>query len=182
MDDVLAAVGGSKSTLYRYFADKTDLFRSAVELLIDERNRPLQSIRPHSDDVAGTLEDFGRHFAGIVLEPEAIALHRLVASEAERVAGLGQTFFSHGPAVGHAVLGEYLRTLHEQGVIEVDDPVHAAAQLYQAMLGSLQMRLLVNADDRPTKKEIDASISSAVDMFLNGRLRANPQRAPRAKA
>lgn len=162
MGDVQVAVGGSKATLYRYFTDKTDLFRSAVEMLIDERNRPMNSFHPESDDPGEALRDFGRHLATIVLDPGAIALHRLVTAEAERVDGLGQTFFQHGPQVGYTVLGKYLAG---RGVA---DPLLSAAQLYQAMLGSLQMRLLMNTEDRPTAAEIEASIAAAVETFLRG--------------
>jgi AcrR family transcriptional regulator len=168
MGDVLAAVGGSKSTLYRYFTDKTDLFRSAVEMLIDERNQPLSSFHPSGTDPAETLREFGHHFAAIVLDPGAIELHRLVTAEADRVAGLGQAFYQHGPVVGHAILGSYLHTLSEAGVIAVPDPVLAAAQLYMAMLGSLQMRMLMNTTDKPTPAEIETSITTAVDTFLRG--------------
>lgn len=166
MDDVQSRVGGSKSTLYRHFADKTDLFRSAVEMMIDERNRPVLDFRPGEGDPQTTLTEFGRHFARIVLDPGAIAVHRLVVAEAERVPGLGQAFFEHGPQRGIAALGGHLRELAESGAIEVADPVLAAAQLYQAMLGSLQMRLLVNADASPTPDEVEASIASAVATFL----------------
>ena len=145
MDDVLAAVGGSKSTLYRYFADKVDLFRSSVEMMIDERSRPLKTFRPGDSDIAATLREFGHYFATIVLEPEAIALHRLVTSEAERVEGIGKTFFEHGPATGQAIMGSYLRDQRDAGVIDLPDPLLASAQLYEAMLGDLQRRLLVNA-------------------------------------
>jgi len=166
MDEVQATVGGSKSTLYRHFADKLDLFRSAVEMMIDERNRPVLDFRPEGENPAATLTEFGRHFAAIVLDPGAIALHRLVVSEAERVPGLGQAFFEHGPKRGIEALGAHLRDLHEARVIEVEDPLLAASQLYQAMLGSLQMRLLVNAEPKPTSDEIETAIGAAVKTFL----------------
>lgn len=169
MEDVLSAVGGSKSTLYRYFADKTDLFRAAVEMLIDERSQPLNAFHPADSGVAGALTEFGHTFAEIVLAPPAIALHRLITAEADRVPGLGQTFFEHGPARGNAILGEYLRGQCDAGVIALADPLLASAQLFQAMLGSLQMRLLTNAS-APTAEEIDASITAAVETFLQGAL------------
>jgi len=174
MEDVLSEVGGSKSTLYRYFTDKTALFRAAVEMLIDERSRPLRTFQPGDSDAAETLREYGRHFADIVLAPGAIALHRLVTAEAERVPGLGQTFYEHGPAFGNALMGDYLRGLCEAGVIEVPDPMLASAQLYQAMLGALQMRLLINAP-APSPAETELSIANAVETFLNGAL-------PRASA
>ena len=169
MEDVLAAVGGSKSTLYRYFADKTDLFKSAVEMLIDERSQPLRGLAPGDSEVAETLTDFGRCFAEIVLAPEAIALHRLITAEAERVIGIGGTFFARGPDFGSAVMGEYLRGRCAAGVLTLADPLLAGRQLFHAMLGGPQMRLLTNAAP-PTAGEIEAGIAHAVAMFLNGAL------------
>jgi AcrR family transcriptional regulator len=166
MDEVQSKVGGSKSTLYRHFADKMDLFRSAVEMMIDERNRPVLDFKPQPGDAQATLTDFGRHFADIVLDPGAIALHRLVVSEAERVPGLGQTFFEHGPTSGIAALAAHLSNLHDARAITAPAPLLAASQLYQAMLGALQMRLLVNADPKPTQDEVETSISAAIATFL----------------
>ena len=170
MGDVLTEVGGSKATLYRYFADKADLFKSAVEMLIDERSRPLRSFRPGDSEVAETLTAFGRHFADIVLAPEAIALHRLITAEADRVAGIGRTFFQHGPRFGSSVLGDYLRGQCEAGTLHLPDPMLSSSQLYHAMLGELQMRLLTNAGP-VTPQEIDHNIANAVQVFLRGALK-----------
>jgi TetR/AcrR family transcriptional repressor of mexJK operon len=170
MDDVLNEVGGSKSTLYRHFADKSALFQSAVEALLDEKSAPLRAFVPDDPDIAANLVAFGQHFARIVLEAGAIALHRLVTSEAERIPGVGRAFFEHGPAYGQAVLGRYLQDAADAGVIVVDDAQTAGAQLYQAMLGDLQMRLLTNSPVAPTPAEVERSIQAAVHVFLNGTL------------
>lgn len=168
MDDVLAVVGGSKGTLYRYFADKSALFRAAVESLCDEWSHPLHAFSPSGTSLPDTLVALGEHFASIVLTPEAIALHRLVTAEAGRIPGIGDAFFAHGPAAGYAVLGRYLRQASDGGLIEVEDPVRAAVQLYQAMLGDAQMRLLTDAPHKLTEAEVHASIAEAVRVFLRG--------------
>lgn len=168
MDDVLAVVGGSKGTLYRYFADKSALFRAAVESLCDEWSGPLRAFSPNDRNLPETLVALGEHFASIVLTPEAIALHRLVTAEAGRIPGIGDVFFEHGPAAGYAVLGRCLRQACDDGVIEVEDPVRAAAQLYQAMLGDAQMRLLTDAPRKLTEAEVRASVVEAVRLFLVG--------------
>ncbi|UUU29324.1 TetR/AcrR family transcriptional regulator [Streptomyces sp. CA-210063] len=168
MEDVLAAVGGSKATLYRYFADKSALFRAAVEALCDEWSGPLHAFSPGGDNLADNLVALGEHFASLVLSPQAIALHRLVTAEAERIPGLGDVFSEHGPAAGHAVLGRCLEQACDDGLIEVADPVRAAAQLYQAMLGDAQMRLLTNAPRKLSQEEVRASIVEAVRVFLHG--------------
>jgi AcrR family transcriptional regulator len=168
MEDVLTAVGGSKATLYRYFADKSALFRASVESLCDEWSGPLRDFTPDSSDLAGDLVALGEHFAGIVLTPDAVALHRLITAEAGRIPGLGEVFSEHGPNAGHAVLGRVLRRAAEDGLIEVEDPVRAARQLYQAMLGDAQMRLLTDAPVKLTDAEVRRSIAEAVRVFLHG--------------
>jgi len=168
MDDVLREVGGSKSTLYRYFSDKEDLFRSAVELLLQERLREFDGFHMPDADVRECLVALGRHFARVVLAPQSIALHRLVTAETTRVKGLGQTFYANGPAVGKTFLGGYLDMWNQEGRLRVEDPIRAAAQLYEAMMGDLQMRLLVGASARISRREADESIRSAVDVFLDG--------------
>jgi hypothetical protein len=66
-------------------------------------------------------------------------------------------------------MGEYLRGRVAAGVLTLVDPMLASRQLYHAMLGSPQMRLLTNATP-PTAAEIEAGIAHAVAMFLNGAL------------
>lgn len=168
MEDVLTAVGGSKATLYRYFADKNTLFRASVEALCDEWSKPLHAFAPNDGTLAGNLVSLGEHFASVVLTPQAIALHRLVTAEAGRIPGLGAAFSKHGPATGHAVLGRYLRQVSDEGLIEVADPLRAAAQLYQAMLGDAQMRLLTDAPRKLTEKEVRDGVVEAVRVFLHG--------------
>ncbi|MER5434107.1 TetR/AcrR family transcriptional regulator [Streptomyces sp. NPDC002588] len=168
MEDVLTAVGGSKATLYRYFADKSELFRASVEALCDEWSGPLHTFTPRSSNLTETLVALGEHLAGIVLTPEAIALHRLVTAEAVRIPRLGQVFSEHGPSAGHAVLARCIRQACEDGTIKVEDPVRAAEQLYQAMLGDAQMRLLTDAPVKRTDAEVHTSITTAVEVFLHG--------------
>ncbi|MFK0168609.1 TetR/AcrR family transcriptional regulator [Streptomyces sp. NPDC090306] len=168
MEDVLTAVGGSKATLYRYFADKSTLFRASVEALCDEWSEPLHAFTPGDAGLADSLVALGEHFAGLVLTPQAIALHRLVTAEAVRIPGLGEVFSTHGPSAGHAILGRCLQQARMDGLIDVEDPVRAAQQLYQAMLGDAQMRLLTDAPVKLTDAEVSRSITDAVRVFLHG--------------
>lgn len=177
MEDVLTEVGGSKATLYRHFTDKAELFQAAVEALCDEWSKPVHTFTAPSADLAETLTALGGHFAALVLTPQAIALHRLVTAEAERMPGVGRAFFEHGPAAGQAVLAKYLRQARDAGEIEVADLVRAAAQLYQAMLGDAQMRLLTNSPQKPDDAEIRESISVAVRVFLHGTATTSPSAA-----
>lgn len=168
MENVLDEVGGSKSTLYRHFADKTELFNAAVEALLDENLAPLRSFTPSDPDIGVTLRELGEHFARVVLNPNAIALHRLTTAEAERMPGLGRAFFEHGPAVGQRVMRTYIQAAHDAGAIHVADATLAASQLYGAMLGDAQMRLLTNSPVPLTADDISKSVETAVQVFLHG--------------
>lgn len=169
MEDVLAKVGGSKATLYRHFADKAELFQAAVEALCDEWSKPVHTFTaPPDADLTTTLTALGGHFAALVLTPQAIALHRLVTAEAERMPEVGRAFFEHGPSAGQRVLAKYLQQARDAGEIDVSDPVRAAAQLFQAMLGDAQMRLLTNSPHKPDDDEVQEGIAVAVRVFLHG--------------
>ena len=53
-------------------------------------------------------------------------------------------------------------------MLELADPVLAATQLFQAMLGALQMRMLMNPTAPPSHREVDRNIATAVAIFLDG--------------
>lgn len=81
---------------------------------------------------------------------------------------VGRAFFEHGPSTGQRVLGKYLQRARDAGEIDVSDPVRAAAQLYQAMLGDAQMRLLTNSPRKFDDDEVKEGIAVAVRVFLHG--------------
>lgn len=89
MDDIAGAAGMSKKTLYKLFDSKTDLFRAML-------SRSLPQARFAGVPLAGPpiaqLRTLLRRIADVAMDPDEIALHRLIVGEREASPGLGAMF------------------------------------------------------------------------------------------
>jgi hypothetical protein len=110
------------------------------------------------------LESFGRSFLQGVLQSDAIALHRLAISEAERFPELGRVFNETGPAAVKIRLTGYLAGATAVGALTCADPEHAASLLLGALIADLQLRALLGAS--APGDELAPHVAETVAMFL----------------
>ena len=164
MSAIAAELGGSKGTLWSYFPSKEELFaavledrtvafRSAIETLLDPR-----------DDLRSTLLRYCCSFIEKLTSPEAIQLHRLVASEAERFPEVGRIFHERAPRRTQVVLGRFLAEHMAAGHLRREDPESAARALTNLCLGSHHQMLW--GRPQPDADEIEAEAVFATDTFL----------------
>ena len=96
-DQLVAASGGSKATLYRYFPSKEALFAA----IIDDVAAPALAAEGDDSwdavDLAVGLRRIGRATADAALDPRTILLMRLAVGEHARFPQLAATLFEHGP-------------------------------------------------------------------------------------
>lgn len=165
MDEVVAAAGGSKATLYRYFSSKEDLF----EALIDDVRSGAEAAPSVADladlDVAGALDRVGRDVAAAALDPRILVLLRMALGEYNRFPELARALFDRGPATSYRRLLALLAERQAAGEIDVPDPQLAAEQFFGGIVGHQQMRMALGAGT-PTAAEIDARVRAAVDVFV----------------
>lgn len=165
-DQVVAAAGGSKATLYRYFDSKEALF----EAIIDDIAQPAVDLRRPVDEglSAASLEDglrqIGRATAAAALNDRTIVLLRLALGEQSRFPQLASTLFDHGPARTYAVLTAFLAERVAAGELEVDDLQIAAEQFLGGIIGHQQLRLAVGRKRLPAR-EVEARVDEAVRTF-----------------
>jgi TetR/AcrR family transcriptional regulator of autoinduction and epiphytic fitness len=167
VNDICAAAGVSKSTLYVYFSGKEDLFETLVEekreLLFQGLHDSLRGPAP----LAARLGAFARAMAHIVCSDEVIGAQRIVIGVAERRPDIGIRYYEAGAEKGHAVL---LGALHEEiaaGSLQIPDPALAAYQFVElAAAGHWRRRLFGKAAKAPPPEEIAATAESAVTVFL----------------
>lgn len=96
MDGIAAEVGGSKSTLYRYFPSKAALFAAYVEEVGTLAWAALAAVKIEGREAEVVLEDTARAYLDLILSPSALAVTRLVMAEAGRFPEIGRIFYEHG--------------------------------------------------------------------------------------
>jgi TetR/AcrR family transcriptional regulator, mexJK operon transcriptional repressor len=170
MDEIAARAAVSKQTVYKHFADKERLFTEIVAGTVDEASDPVYAevaSLKDSGDVAADLRDLGRRQLTAVLEPRLLALRRLVIAEAGRFPELGRAFYERGPGRTLAALATAFEQLAARGALKLDDPQLAAAHFnWLIMSMPVNEAMLLGADKRRTRAELDRLVDAGVRVFL----------------
>jgi AcrR family transcriptional regulator len=174
IDAIARQLRMSKRTFYHRFRDKAELFGAVVHD-VAARLRP-----PEARDAAGTaalfagaeLEEILLRLARLVLRaalsPLAIALQRVILSEAPRFPELAAAAIGEGSrqeAVGY--IAALLERERQSGRIALDQPQFAAEQFLQMMV-SLPQRRAMGLGTPMSEAELDAWGRHTVRLFLDG--------------
>ena len=169
LDDVAAASGVSKTTVYNNFRDKTDLF-SAVVLSVTERAEQIVA------ELGATLDDDGpvearltavaRALAHGVLNPAVVQLRRLAISEAVRFPAVVTAYWDRAPARTLALLTDSFTRMAGRGELVIDDPAAAAALFAYAVLGLYQDQALLQPARPLARADLDRHVDQMVAAFL----------------
>jgi TetR/AcrR family transcriptional repressor of mexJK operon len=169
LDDVAAASGVSKTTVYNNFEDKETLF-SAVVLSVTERAEQIISelgatLTGH-EPTAERLTTVARALAYGVLNPAVVQLRRLAISEALRFPDIVTAYWDRAPARTLALLTESFTQMADQGELDADDPAAAAALFAYAVLGPYQDQALLQPNRPLTHAHLDEHVDKVVAAFL----------------
>ena len=168
IEAVAARAGISKRTFYHRFNDKADLFAAVVHRII-ERLRPPPEV-PLLE--GATLHDVLRRLARLILtaalQPQAIALHRLVTAESARFPELIRAVSAESATKeAKALIGNLL-------VREIRDPRFTvarrsfAAEQFLHMVVAQPQRRAMGLGTPMSAGELDAWAEDVVALFLNG--------------
>jgi len=181
MNEIAAAAGVSKGTLYVYFADKEHLFLALIEREREAQKQGIYAALTDDPDLARALAGFGAGLVRLLCGDFAVSAHRIVIGVAERMPDLGHEFYERGPKQGAHRLAQFLAAKVEQGLLAIDDTYLAAVQFQDLCQSTLLRPRLFNAKrEPPSEADISRVVASAVAMFLAryGTGRLSPQVAP----
>jgi TetR/AcrR family transcriptional repressor of mexJK operon len=168
MDMVAQRAGVSKMTVYAHFAGKRALFAAIIDDLAGRLTRAIEGFALEGLQPEEALRRAGKQYLELALKPSSLALHRLVVAEAARVPGLGKVIYEAGPAQVVRTLADYLA---RQERFEIAEPRLAAEQFLGAVLGHLQLRLLLAAEPEGAPA-IDPTVDQVVRVFCRGLAKA----------
>jgi TetR/AcrR family transcriptional regulator, mexJK operon transcriptional repressor len=169
VDAVAREAGVSKRTVYDYYGDKQRLFLDVIartQAGHEDRFRELldRTLPADAPDLAAALVAFGRGFAsGVAQTPDRNAMVRLLVAEAAHFPELLERWREPGPQ--QQVLAARLAAFAERGLLDVPDPLEAAAYLGVLVTAQAHSRTLYGtlpiADG-----ELAALVTSGVRVFL----------------
>ena len=96
-----------------------------------------------------------------------LQLRRLVIGEASRFPELGRVFYEQGPGRTIAALAAAFERLAARGVLQLDDPLLAAAHFNWLVLSiPLNQAMLLGTDEPASAAELDRYADAGVRVFL----------------
>jgi AcrR family transcriptional regulator len=167
MNEIARAAGVSKGTIYVYFADKVELFEA---LIAEERERMFEGLETLLEgdlSLRDKLIAFGTTLAQILCSDHVIRAQRIVAAIVDRMPEVGVRFYETGALRTHRALTALFEREIAAGHLAMPDARLAGFQFMElASAGLWRPRLFGRLREAPSAAEIDATVLSAVAMFL----------------
>ncbi|MFI6007536.1 TetR/AcrR family transcriptional regulator [Streptomyces sp. NPDC051243] len=169
MDTIAAEAGVSKVTVYNHFGSKEALFTAVITSALDEplageSSAALEGLA-EAEDLRAALVEAARTWVHAVRgNHEVTALRNLVAAELHRFPELGEAWRHRGTESHHPAVAGALRTLTEQGRLEIPDLQVAIIQFYGLLV--FPHMVFSSYGTHIDQDLTDRLITSGVDMFL----------------
>lgn len=168
IDQISAAAGVSRLTVYSHFGDKATLFGAAIRAQCEALIPDELFIADTGTDLRERLDAIGHAFFALVTSPEALATQRAMQDLANADKHLSQLFWCAGPERVMNALGGLLRVHIERGDLDIPEDAlpRAASQLFSLLKGELHARMTCGVALPCNQTEVDAHIAATVDFFL----------------
>lgn len=165
MSEITARVGGSKATLYNYFASKEELFLEVMHRFAESIIKGLFDDLDAQRDVTESLRTFGEQFLGYICQPQLVAAMRVVYAESGR-SELGSNFYERGPLVGMRKLSAYFEECIALGKLRPCQAKVAAQQFVAMLRAEIVEPQLFGVSDLSLLPSVKESVEHTVDTFI----------------
>jgi AcrR family transcriptional regulator len=167
-ETVARRAGVSTKTLYRLVPTKAALFEGMVS---DRLDRFLSDFRIHvadDADIEAGLNAALLAVADLALDPEVMALQRIILQETGKFSDLAVTFYKNGIVRTAGALSNWLRVKAKQGRIELDNTEEAAGILIGMVVQAPQRATMLGGANLPSRAQTKARVARCVALFLRG--------------
>jgi TetR/AcrR family transcriptional repressor of mexJK operon len=166
MEAIAEEAGVAKRFVYARYRDKGELFVATLTRLIEERAAFLEAYDVGDDPVERGLLAFAGQLESSVVQPEALALYRIVITELHRFPALSHLFAAR---MAQNILGGVVRVLkiyESRGEIRFDDAPMAAELFLTLVVQGARSRALIGMGQTPAERK--HRTGAAIRLFLEG--------------
>ncbi len=158
--------GGSLSTLYQLFGSKEGLFEAMITQRCAEIMEPLTAPSLPDQCPRETLTRIARGLMGVLMDPEAQGLWRMLMGEGIKFPRLPEIYFRCGPDPLQAAMIRYLGDLHERGIVRCPDVAAVVSAFCGMMQSDLFYRTVTGMRPIPDAAEVERHVQKMVDLFM----------------
>jgi TetR/AcrR family transcriptional regulator, mexJK operon transcriptional repressor len=169
IDKVAHEAGVSTRTIYERFKNKADLLAAVITRLVErDFATVLESAELDRLEPRQALKTIGETITGRACDPDAAALFRIVATEAQRFPALAAKMRDATKTRIDSAIANYFRGQIRRGKLALRDPDRAAALFMQMVCAELHECLLFGTAEEISKLDLAAHLDQVVELFLNG--------------
>lgn len=165
MDQIAAAAGVSKLTVYSHFGDKEALFAAAVRAHCEQQLPSSLFARGAAMPLRERLLGVARAFYMMITGAEAIAAHRMLCTPQLAGSPLSRLYWEAGPSRVHAEFAGLLHRRIAAGELQIADVPRAAAQFFSLLKGEPHAMLVFGCCELDAAA-VERHLAASVDLFL----------------
>lgn len=166
VDEIVQAVGGSKTNIYNHFHNKEGLFVAIVEGLCEDLLESFVTIDVSGLGAEEGLRSLALALLGILLQDRHLAFQRIIIAESARFPALGRAWFDSGPERSRGIIAQFMERQQRAGRLRDGDPHQMAIFFHDMTATDLLNRAMLG--ERASDSEIRQRIDTAVEVFLHG--------------
>lgn len=167
-EELARSAGISTKTLYRLFPGKAVLFEA---MCADRLERLLSAVDLQAGDevdIETGLRAALLACADLALDPEVVALQRMVLQESAAFPELAANFYRNGISRTVRALAGWLRVQVKKKRIALDDVDEAAGMLIGMVASAPQRAAVYGGIPLPSRKQIERRVQICAALFLDG--------------
>lgn len=165
LTQIAKAAGVAKQTIYSHFENKDALFAAGLPRAFARHGLDLEEITA-GDDAGEILRHLLRAYLAVVLDPQIIAMNRVVMAEAKQYPDVARRCWEQGPARSRILFIAVVERLVERGLLQVDDVEQAGARLRMLAATEFRERLLFNLTHAIPQAEVSVHLERLVSGFI----------------
>jgi len=165
IDQIAAAAGTTKRTVYDHFGSKEALFAEVIAFAADQFVGLLPSAADLPREPEDGLRTFLARLRALVVSPDVVRFQRLVIAEAERHPALGHALHETSIAGVERALTDYLDTCVAEGTLAPQSTALAARTLIVLAIDTMRLRALMGMESAADALD-DAALDQAIARVL----------------